>query len=178
MKRTLVLMLFICNIWLQNSFAQFMYLSKIDPYVALYQVSYIQKITFKGNKMNLKLSNTLNDIEAINNIRKITFSDVVGVGIADISTEDNIQIRAYPNPANEKVTIEFSLKVSGKIELKIYNMAGILVNYFNQDYLPAGIYSYPWNLTDIAKNSVPNGIYMCQLRTPEKIVTSKIIIIK
>ena len=163
---------------MQNSFAQFMYLNQTDPTVALYQVNYIQKINFNGNRMNLTLSDDFTDKETINNIHKITFSKVSAVGIPEISTGDKIQLITYPNPANEKVTIEYSLKVPGNVELKIYNMAGMLVDYFNRYNLPTGSYSYSWNLTDMTKNTVGNGIYMCRMRTADEILTSKIIIIK
>ena len=178
MTRTLVLIIFLCNIWLQNSFAQFMYLSKTDPAISMYEVDEIPKITFNGNKMNLVLSDDFTDIETINNIHKITFSYISGVGIADISTGDKTQLRTYPNPANEKVIIEYSLNVPGNVEFTIYNMSGILVDYFNRDFLQAGNYSYTWSLTDMTKNRVGNGIYMCQIRTADKILTGKIIIIK
>jgi len=77
------------------------------------------------------------------------------------------QLRVYPNPSNGTFTIDFSdNKISGPIELKVYNSLGQLV--FEQDY------SNISKQKKIALSNSPAGIYMLHIKTADFNLVRKI----
>ena len=67
-------------------------------------------------------------------------------------------LRAYPNPFNERIRIEFALAEKGEITLGIYDLNGRLVKILTKDYDQAGIHSISWHAKDL-----PSGIYLLEL---------------
>ena len=74
----------------------------------------------------------------------------------------------YPNPFNPETTIEFDLKISGFVTLKVYDIMGrevaLLVNEklpegtfrknFNSSNLPSGVYFYKINVSSENNSSL------------------------
>ena len=61
-------------------------------------------------------------------------------------------IDVTPNPFTKLTTIRYTVPISGKVSLKLYNATGRLIEILQDGYLSSGIYSM--NLSDIVK-----GIY-------------------
>jgi hypothetical protein len=80
--------------------------------------------------------------------------------------------RNYPNPVNGKTNISFSLPKAGDYSLKVYNVAGQVVNTINGRG-NAGINTVNWN----SKN-VSNGVYFYQLNAAGNTATRKMIVVK
>ena len=68
----------------------------------------------------------------------------------------------YPNPANEKLTVESAVEMK---EVKIYNLIGGLVRSF----------SYMGTKTEISLEGLPNGVYFIQLVNNENTVSKRFI---
>jgi len=84
----------------------------------------------------------------------------------------------YPNPFNPSTTIKFSLRESGKTQLKVYNLRGQLVKTLSSAVLPAGMHQIQWNGKDDTERSVASGIYFYRLETKELVQTKKMILAK
>ncbi len=80
--------------------------------------------------------------------------------------------RNYPNPVNGKTAISFSLPKAGDYSLKVYNVAGQVVNTITGRG-NAGNNTVNWN----SKN-VSNGVYFYQLNAAGNTATRKMIVVK
>ena len=72
-----------------------------------------------------------------------------------------ITIRAYPNPADSNINIEFKLTRFADVKLRIYNIAGELV--YNRDMKSAAEGRFVWKCQNNAGNKVASGIYIYSL---------------
>jgi ligand-binding sensor domain-containing protein len=101
-----------------------------------------------------------------------------GVFKLDISTgvETNVvndnQLGIYPNPANEKIYINYKNDNQNPISLIILNQLGELI--FEKNY---NDYS-KFNSLQISTKEYPSGIYYCILKTSKEFITQKFILVK
>ena len=80
---------------------------------------------------------------------------------------------AYPNPFNNQINFEFSIKSSYDVSLKIYNVKGQLIENLIQRQLLEGNYNISW---DASKNA--SGIYFVKYISDSYSKTDKIIYLK
>lgn len=78
---------------------------------------------------------------------------------------------AYPNPAQESVTVCYSLPIETTTQLSIYNPINDVNNIIVNENLQAGEYQY-----NIATNKLANGVYIISLKTKDKMLTKKLVI--
>lgn len=79
----------------------------------------------------------------------------------------------YPNPFNPTTDIKVSLKQSGVMSLKIYNVLGELVDVVSQGFKPAGEYTFNVNMDRFA-----SGVYFYTLRQGPNTLTKKMLLLK
>ncbi len=72
-------------------------------------------------------------------------------------------ISAYPNPFNQKVTIEFNLTRGSDIQLAVYNLAGRRVAGLISGALNAGLHVAVWDGRMDNGTLLPSGIYCARL---------------
>lgn len=77
-----------------------------------------------------------------------------------------------PNPVNGNTAISFSLPKAGEYSLKVYNVAGQVVNTINGRGA-AGMNTVNWN-----SKGVSNGVYFYQLSADNKTATKKLVVVK
>jgi subtilisin family serine protease len=82
-------------------------------------------------------------------------------------------LKVYPNPFNPTTTIRFTVKSNHATSLRVYNIAGKLVETIVNDKLLPGEYTYTWKASGL-----PSGIYFVQLKTPSSSITQKITYLK
>ena len=80
---------------------------------------------------------------------------------------------AYPNPFNPETTIEYSVDVSGMVELAIYDINGRLVSTLYSGLLSSGNYTAVWDAS-----SQPSGLYIAQLTSGNTVQTTKLVLLK
>jgi hypothetical protein len=79
----------------------------------------------------------------------------------------------YPNPFNPSTSINFGIKESGNVSLKIYDVLGREVAELVNGHLPAGNYNYSFNAL-----SLSSGVYLYKLASGDFIQTRKMILEK
>ena len=84
----------------------------------------------------------------------------------------------YPNPFNPSTTIDIQTASVGKLDVKIYDVSGRLINtIINRDIEP-GYHSVKWNGRNFSGDAVPTGIYFIQVESGKDLGLRKIMLIK
>lgn len=104
------------------------------------------------------------------------------IGTSD-SAEENVPtqfrlIGNYPNPFNPSTTIEFSLSLSGKASLTVYNMTGQKVRELVTEQLSAGKHAMVWNGRDDRGKPVSSGVYIARLMMEGKVESHRMTLVK
>ena len=84
----------------------------------------------------------------------------------------------YPNPFNPATTIEFDLPVSGKVDLKIFNLLGEEVATLLEKEFEAGRHSVKWNGLNNSKELVSSGVYFYSIKAGSFNAVKKMILIR
>ncbi len=71
----------------------------------------------------------------------------------------------YPNPFNPTTTIEFTLPITEKVRIDIFNLNGELVNTLVQGIQQAGTHQVTWDGTNKAGETVASGTYIYTLKS-------------
>ena len=83
-----------------------------------------------------------------------------------------------PNPFSHETSFRFSLPVSGKTNLTVYDISGRAVKTLHDGILGAGTHSVVWDGTDNSGEDVGNGIYFCQLHAGASRATHKVLVLR
>lgn len=86
----------------------------------------------------------------------------------------------YPNPFNPVTHIRFSITQPGPVGLRVYNIAGQLVQTLVNDTRPAGVYNVQWFGRSNQGHSVASGVYLCELTAAaeQKQMTRKMVLLR
>jgi Secretion system C-terminal sorting domain/Putative Ig domain len=84
----------------------------------------------------------------------------------------------YPNPFNPTTTISFGLPSEARINLKIYNIRGQLIDGLIDDVLEAGYHEIEWNGCDRYGQKVSSGVYFYKITAGEFSESKKMIMLK
>ena len=97
-----------------------------------------------------------------------------GVELTDneIPTEFILE-QNYPNPFNPTTTIRYSIPVSGKVSLKVFDILGSEVANLVNGEKAAGNYSVNWDASKLA-----SGIYVYRIQTGSFVQAKKLVLIK
>lgn len=87
--------------------------------------------------------------------------------------ETSYSLNNYPNPFNPSTRVRYSIKESGFVSLKVYDILGNLVKELVNEYKPAGNYSVSFD-----GSSLPSGIYISSIRSGSYTETKKMLLIK
>ncbi|MBN2185489.1 MAG: S8 family serine peptidase [Candidatus Krumholzibacteriota bacterium] len=74
-----------------------------------------------------------------------------------------LNLRACPNPFNPNTEIRFNLDQPGRVEIRIYDIRGALVNAIDNGHSARGPVSVPWNGSNRRDGKVASGIYFYKL---------------
>ncbi len=88
-----------------------------------------------------------------------------------VTALQNVSI--YPNPVCEFTVINFTLAVSGNVEISVYAMDGIKMSELNPGYQPEGEHFVTWRPGDL----VP-GVYILNIKSGKSFSNSKILVVK
>ncbi len=96
------------------------------------------------------------------------------IGLDENLVASNSVVEVYPNPAKEKVTLDFSLEESAFVNLFIYDLRGNLIQKLVQKKMGRGEHSIIWDGKNEAGNPVPSGVYFYSLKMDEKLAAGQI----
>ena len=102
--------------------------------------------------------------------------EVPTVGTEDRLQVQNIKLNNYPNPFNELTVISYTLKVSERVSLKIYDMQGHETRTLVNEKQTAGKHSVIWDGTDDRGMPIGPGVYICRLQVRNLLFRKKIIV--
>ncbi|UCH85524.1 MAG: T9SS type A sorting domain-containing protein [Candidatus Latescibacterota bacterium] len=107
----------------------------------------------------------------------LTLCDIVGIEeqLPALSSELH---PTYPNPFNPQTTIEYSLRESGRVSLRIYDIAGRLVRTLLSEEKTAGTYTTIWNGRDDNGAEVSSGVYFVRFEAGGDVHAQKIVFLK
>ncbi|MBN8571374.1 MAG: T9SS type A sorting domain-containing protein, partial [Ignavibacteria bacterium] len=100
------------------------------------------------------------------------------IGIHQLSTElpDNFSLKQnYPNPFNPSTTINFSLKASGIVSLKVYDMRGTEIAELVNQKMNAGTFSFTF---DASNYNLSSGVYFYKLQANEFEDVKRMVLVK
>ena len=69
-------------------------------------------------------------------------------------------LNAYPNPFNDRVTVEYHLRKPGRLRFTIFNLLGQKVRTLLDDYQSPGVYRINWNGIDDRGRAVASDLYL------------------
>jgi len=85
---------------------------------------------------------------------------------------------AYPNPFNPATTIRFFVPEAGTVSLRIYDVAGRLVQRLVSGPTPAGEHAVEWDGRSANGNAVSAGVYFARLEWGGETQMKKIVLLK
>jgi hypothetical protein len=133
----------------------------------------ITGVSVEGEKVFITTISSLYELEndKLNLLREIP----VNMEVRDTDNPSTITLHQnYPNPFNPLTVIRFELPKSTQVSLKIYDVAGNLVQTLVSERAhTAGEHQYRWNA-----DSFSSGLYFYRLTTSHEIFTQKMILIK
>jgi hypothetical protein len=148
------------------------------------------KYAREGNELRVLVYNIGSEAIAAGENVLVTVPGNVELTGAEVATYDGLGIdamirnipsefavRNYPNPFNPKTRIALSLPEASDWSVKIYNIAGQLVN----DYAgtaDAGLVEVVWDGTDRNGNTVASGIYFYKAEAGNYTATKKMMLMK
>jgi hypothetical protein len=74
----------------------------------------------------------------------------------ELSTD--IELGNYPNPFNGRTNLNFNLRETAAVELKVYDLLGRLIDSIHSGSLPAGSYRFAW--PDDSGSAPGTGVYI------------------
>ncbi|MBT7827110.1 MAG: T9SS type A sorting domain-containing protein [Bacteroidetes bacterium] len=78
----------------------------------------------------------------------------------------------YPNPASHQATIAFSLEAKEKVQIRILDISGKMIDVVLNEILEAGDYYKNHNCSELR-----NGTYFYQIQIGDRTTTSKLVVI-
>ncbi len=84
----------------------------------------------------------------------------------------------WPNPAKGPTTISFNVPEPTRATLRVYDIAGRVVNTLVDDHVSAGRHSLTWNGTDKFGQEVPSGVYIYRLSAGKHNMARKMVLVR
>jgi hypothetical protein len=84
----------------------------------------------------------------------------------------------YPNPFNPSTRISWQSAVGSWQTLKVYDVLGNEVATLVNEYRPAGKYEVEFNVAQVSRPEMANGVYFYQLTTGSLVQTKKMVLLK
>lgn len=83
----------------------------------------------------------------------------------------------YPNPMRSNTIIEINASAKSAVEISIYNLKGQLVKTINSSEISKGNTTFVWNGRTDDGRPVAQGIYFCRIKSPNNLLTKKLVVL-
>ena len=152
----------------------------ILPYQALQDTLTIDSLTWNGSQFVTVRNKVVNPKRwGLRVIERTLGTGVEEKDLTIITPEDYRLDQNYPNPFNPSTTIRFSLPITDRISLRVYDINGREVRtLIDNEQRPAGTGEVVWNGKSNRGVPVASGTYFYTLRFGNFQKTNKMIILK
>ncbi len=159
-----------------------------DPSLLGEELSFQLAYSYKGDKKAIEKYAVMDRIEKKFIAKKLTTNDCnEGFAYISFKKEDLEQgliplytslVGNYPNPFNPTTTINYNISSESDVKLNIYNIRGQKVATLVNKHLKPGYHSVVWNGSDKNNKQVSSGVYFYRLKTNDKVLTKKMMLLK
>ncbi len=104
--------------------------------------------------------------------------NVTSIGASTPSSARNVILRNFPNPFLSSTIITYRLLRPGRVKLAVYDLLGRSIRTLVRGNQSPRMYHVSWDGRNEAGEPVPAGLYLCYLRTGNKVVTHSMILQK
>jgi hypothetical protein len=131
----------------------------------------------KVNTLTFRVSGGIWYEVNIDDVELVTSGEPVGVPEKTLLPSDTLT--CTPNPMTRFAQVSFQLKQAGRVELRIFDLAGRVVrNLLVQNNHPAGTVRVSWDGRNEHGNRVGSGVYFLTLRTQSSWSSKKILVVR
>ena len=102
----------------------------------------------------------------------------ITLGIDDVIPEEFSISKAYPNPFNPTVNIDFSIPEESDINIQIFDLLGRNVFNHEQNFNTAGKYRFQWHGVNDLGTPIASGVYFVTIQHKANIFKQKITFLK
>ncbi|MDX8339277.1 leucine-rich repeat protein [Draconibacterium sp. IB214405] len=106
-------------------------------------------------------------------------SAILSMKLLEMDVEEpyeTTEIRSYPNPFNEEITVNIQLAADAKIEVQVMNQTGQVVNRLvERQVFPHGSHNLIWGGKNDGGQSVSSGIYYLRITIGDRMYNKKIV---
>jgi photosystem II stability/assembly factor-like uncharacterized protein len=101
-----------------------------------------------------------------------------GIDEEKIEMPSEISLRAYPNPFNSEIIIEYNAYASENITIEIYDIIGRKVKTLIDQIAVPGSNAFRWDGANDDHKSCPSGIYFARMTSETFSATAKMLLLK
>ena len=102
----------------------------------------------------------------------------ITLDVDDVIPEDFSISKAYPNPFNPTVNIDFSIPEESDINIQIFDLLGHNVFNHKQNFNTAGNYRFQWHGVNDSGMPIASGVYFVTIQHKANIFKQKITFLK
>jgi hypothetical protein len=103
-------------------------------------------------------------------------TNLTEINITDQLPMDFILKQNYPNPFNPSTVIEYSLPITGYVDVSIYNVLGQKISTLFKGEASAGTHSLEWDGKNFSGDNLPAGIYLSKIEFKGKSYVIKMVL--
>ena len=102
----------------------------------------------------------------------------ITLDVDDVMPEEFSISKAYPNPFNPTVNIDFSIPEESDINIQIFDLLGRNVFNHEQNFNTAGKYRFQWHGVNDLGTPIASGVYFVTIQHKANIFKQKITFLK
>ena len=149
--------------------SQSIYFNYSDGTSNNYNLTDVRKINFNNDVMQLHLNDGSTYNWNVSTIKYYEYSQNTGIEqILDFVNFHDVKV--YPNPLNNLLNVSYTLPISGKVLLEIYDYTGKLLIRKDMGSLNKGNHIDQLNTTKLS-----SGIYVLTIKVEQSSISKKII---
>lgn len=100
------------------------------------------------------------------------------IGFKEESIPGIFEMNVYPNPFNNRITLEFNIPLSNEHKIYIYDIRGRLINIIDSDQIETGQNRMYWKGKNMNGEEVNSGLYFISVSGREFSALRKVIFLK
>ncbi len=109
---------------------------------------------------------------------EVPYTDATGIDVQDAPPTTLAFRPAAPNPFNPLTTLDYTLAISGRVELTVYDAFGRRVATLVDGTQAAGRHQLAWEAVDAHGMPLPSGVYVGRLRAGGSELVQKLVLTK